>query len=171
MKASFDLTGKVAIVTGAYRGLGRGMAIGLAEAGADIVLVDREEAKETADVVRSLGRKVLTLSADLMSIDPIPSLVQQAIEMFGKVDILINNAGTIIVHPHSITRRKTGMTSWLSTPRRCSSSVRRSPRYDEAQIGQDYQHRIVVELPRGHPCSCLFGEQGSCCSGDEGPRE
>lgn len=95
MKKAFDLTGRVAIVTGGYRGLGRGMAIGLAGAGADVVLVDREEANETAEVVRSLGRKALTLSADLMSIDPIPSIVQKTIETFGKVDILINNAGTI----------------------------------------------------------------------------
>jgi 2-deoxy-D-gluconate 3-dehydrogenase len=95
MKKAFDLTGRVAIVTGAYKGLGRGMAIGLAEAGADVVLVDREVANETADAVRSFGRKTLTLSADLMSIDPIPSIVQKTIETFGKVDILINNAGTI----------------------------------------------------------------------------
>ncbi|MBF8294870.1 MAG: 2-deoxy-D-gluconate 3-dehydrogenase [Bacteroidetes bacterium] len=95
MKRVFDLTGRVAIVTGAYKGLGRGMAIGLAEAGADVVLVDREESNETADAIRSFGRKTLTLSADLMSIDPIPSVVQKTIETFGKVDILINNAGTI----------------------------------------------------------------------------
>lgn len=95
MKKAFDLTGRVAIVTGAYKGLGRGMAIGLAEAGADVVLVDREEANKTADAVRSFGRKTLTLSADLMSIDPIPLILQKTIEAFGKVDILINNAGTI----------------------------------------------------------------------------
>lgn len=95
MKKAFDLTGRVAIVTGGYKGLGRGMAVGLAEAGADVMLVDREEAKETAEVVRSLGRKALTFSADLMSIDRIPTIVQKTIEAFGKVDILINNAGTI----------------------------------------------------------------------------
>ena len=95
MKNSFDLTGKVAIVTGGYQGLGRGMAIGLAEAGADVVLVDRAEALETASVIQSFGRKYLTVAADLMSITAIPSIVQRTIETFGKVDILINNAGTI----------------------------------------------------------------------------
>jgi 2-dehydro-3-deoxy-D-gluconate 5-dehydrogenase len=95
MKESFDLTGKVAIVTGSYQGLGRGMAIGLAEAGADVVLVDRQEATETAGVIRSLGRKTLTFAADLMSIERIPSMVQKTVETFGKIDILINNAGTI----------------------------------------------------------------------------
>jgi 2-deoxy-D-gluconate 3-dehydrogenase len=95
MKNTFDLTGKVAIVTGGFQGLGRGMAIGLAEAGADVVLVDRTEALETAGVIHSLGRKSLTVAADLMSIEPIPAIVQRTIETFGKVDILINNAGTI----------------------------------------------------------------------------
>jgi 2-dehydro-3-deoxy-D-gluconate 5-dehydrogenase len=95
MKESFDLTGKVAVVTGAFQGLGRGMAIGLAEAGADVVLVDRQEATETAGVVRSLGRKTLTFAADLMSIERIPLIVQTTVETFGKIDILINNAGTI----------------------------------------------------------------------------
>ena len=95
MKESFDLTGKVAIVTGGYQGLGRGMAIGLAEAGADVVLVDRQDATETAGVVRSLGRKALTFAVDLMSIEPIPLIVQKTVETFGRIDILINNAGTI----------------------------------------------------------------------------
>ncbi|HTY36764.1 MAG TPA: 2-dehydro-3-deoxy-D-gluconate 5-dehydrogenase KduD [Bacteroidota bacterium] len=95
MKNSFDLTGKVAIVTGGFRGLGRGMAIGLAGAGADVVLVDREEASDTANVIRSMGRKAMTFSADLMSIEAIPSIVSKTVESFGKVDILVNNAGTI----------------------------------------------------------------------------
>ena len=89
------LKDKVAIVTGGFRGLGQGMAIGLAEAGADLVLVDREEASETADRVRSLGRKAITVSVDLMSIAAIPSIKEKAVGAFGKIDILINNAGTI----------------------------------------------------------------------------
>ena len=95
MKTSFDLSNKVAIVTGGFRGLGRGMAIGLAQAGADVVLVDRELASETASVIQSLGRRALAISADLMSIEAIPGIVDQTVKTFGKVDILINNAGTI----------------------------------------------------------------------------
>lgn len=95
MKNPFDLTAKTAIVTGASRGLGRGMAIGLAGAGADVVLVDRDEATETSEKVRGLGRKAITLTADLGSISPIPAIVQKTIDTFGKVDILVNNAGTI----------------------------------------------------------------------------
>ena len=95
MNNAFDLTGKTAIVTGSCKGLGRGMAVGLAGAGADVVLVDRDEASDTAKVIESMGRKALTISADLMSIDPIPSIMEEVLVVFGKVDILINNAGTI----------------------------------------------------------------------------
>jgi 2-dehydro-3-deoxy-D-gluconate 5-dehydrogenase len=95
MKSIFDLSDRIAIVTGACRGLGQGMAVGLAEAGADLVLVDRQEANETADMVRSLGRKALTLTADLSTIGVIPSIVQETIQTLGKVDILVNNAGII----------------------------------------------------------------------------
>jgi 2-dehydro-3-deoxy-D-gluconate 5-dehydrogenase len=95
MTRSFDLSGKVAIVTGGGTGLGKGMAIGLAEAGADLVLVDLREATETAAAVQSLGRKALTLAANLLTIEPIPMIVNRTIETFGKVDILINNAGII----------------------------------------------------------------------------
>jgi 2-deoxy-D-gluconate 3-dehydrogenase len=95
MNNAFDLTGKTAIVTGSCKGLGRGMAVGLAGAGADVVLVDRDEASDTAKVIESMGRKALTISADLMSIDPIPSIMEEVLGVFGKVDILINNAGTI----------------------------------------------------------------------------
>jgi 2-deoxy-D-gluconate 3-dehydrogenase len=95
MNKAYNLTDKVAIVTGAYRGLGRGMAMGLAEAGADVVLVDREPANETAGAIRSLGRKALVITADLMSTESIPSILQRTIETFGKVDILVNNAGII----------------------------------------------------------------------------
>ena len=95
MNNAFDLAGKTAIVTGSCRGLGRGMAVGLAGAGADVVLVDRDEATDTAKVIESMGRKALTVSADLMSIEPIPSIMEKTLAAFGKVDILVNNAGTI----------------------------------------------------------------------------
>jgi 2-deoxy-D-gluconate 3-dehydrogenase len=95
MKNPFDLSGRVALVTGAARGLGQGMAIGLAEAGADLVLVDREDMTATSDTIRSRGRKALGLEADLRTIDPIPSILRRAVDTFGKVDILVNNAGII----------------------------------------------------------------------------
>ncbi len=91
----FDLSGKVAIVTGASTGLGKGMSLGLAEAGADLVLVDHVAIIETANEVKAMGRKAITIMADLMSTAPIQSIVNEAIRTFGEVDILVNNAGII----------------------------------------------------------------------------
>lgn len=95
MSLNFSLEGKVAIVTGCSTGLGQGMTVGLAEAGADIVGVDYVEAPETKEMVESLGRKYLSIQANLLTVDPIQGIVDQAVETFGHVDILINNAGII----------------------------------------------------------------------------
>ncbi|NCB77146.1 MAG: 2-dehydro-3-deoxy-D-gluconate 5-dehydrogenase KduD [Negativicutes bacterium] len=91
----FDLQGKVAIVTGAVTGLGQGMAVGLAQAGADIVSVGIGDHSETESKVKALGRRFLGIDANLMSIEPIQGVVDKVVETFGKVDILVNNAGII----------------------------------------------------------------------------
>ena len=91
----FNLSGKVAIVTGAAVGLGQGMAVGLAEAGADIVAVGIGSMEEVKAAVEAVGRRCLTIEANLMSIEPIQSVIDQAVEGFGHVDILVNNAGII----------------------------------------------------------------------------
>lgn len=90
------LEGKVAIVTGSSRGLGRGMAIGLAEHGADLVLTSRklELNEQLAAEVRKQGRRVLALKCDLQNVNEIEGVVQAAVEEFGRIDILLNNAGT-----------------------------------------------------------------------------
>lgn len=95
MNNLFNLTGKTAIVTGASTGLGMGMTLGLAGAGADVVLVDHVESEEAAAQVRALGRRALTIKANLMEMSSIPMVVEKSIAEFGKVDILINNAGII----------------------------------------------------------------------------
>jgi len=93
----FDLSGKVALVTGASRGLGKGMALGLAEAGADIVAVASQaaNAEATASEITALGRKAVALSCRQDDPEQILRLERAAIERFGRVDILVNNAGTI----------------------------------------------------------------------------
>lgn len=92
----FYLTDKVAIVTGVATGLGKAMAIGLAEAGADIVGVYNTHAPEEVQAqIEAQGRKFLGIQADLLSIEPIPHIVEQAVTTFGNVNILVNNAGTI----------------------------------------------------------------------------
>lgn len=95
MSDLFDLKGKVAIVTGCNTGLGQGMALGLAEAGCNIVGVNRSDADETKVKVEQLGRQFINLEADLTKQDKIPSLIEQAVAKFGKIDILVNNAGII----------------------------------------------------------------------------
>ncbi|MEG3135615.1 2-dehydro-3-deoxy-D-gluconate 5-dehydrogenase KduD [Rouxiella sp. T17] len=92
---SFDLQGKVALVTGCNTGLGQAMAIGLAQAGCDIIGVNRSEPNETLDAVHALGRRFLDLRADLTSIEAIPRLLESAVSEMGGVDILVNNAGII----------------------------------------------------------------------------
>jgi 2-deoxy-D-gluconate 3-dehydrogenase len=91
----FDLTGKVAIVTGASTGLGQGMSIGLAEAGSDLVLVDICPSTETAETVKKIGRKNLVIVADLSKMESLNNVVKQTLDTFGKIDILVNNAGII----------------------------------------------------------------------------
>ncbi|CFQ62383.1 2-deoxy-D-gluconate 3-dehydrogenase [Yersinia frederiksenii] len=92
---SFELKGKVALVTGCDTGLGQGMAIGLAEAGCDIVGINIVEPLDTIEKVTALGRRFLSLTADLSKIDGIPSLLERAVKEFGQIDILVNNAGII----------------------------------------------------------------------------
>lgn len=91
----FSLRGKVAIITGCSTGLGQGMSLGLAQAGADIVGVDYVEAPETKRLVEALGRRFLGVVADLSSIKPISGIIAQALAALGRIDILINNAGII----------------------------------------------------------------------------
>ena len=91
----FSLEGKVAIVTGASRGLGQGIAVGLASAGADIVGVGSGDMPETEKLITDLGRKFHAIKANLISQEPIPRIVEETIKEFGKVDILVNNAGII----------------------------------------------------------------------------
>jgi len=91
----FKLNGKVAIVTGAARGLGQGMAIGLAEAGADVALVDVIETDETKAAVEGLGRRCLQITADLSSTECVDGIVGDTVEQLGRIDILLNDAGII----------------------------------------------------------------------------
>ncbi len=95
MTNPFDLTGKVAIVTGANTGIGQAIALALAGAGADIAAVGRTPAEDTVAQVRALGRRAEMISADLSSIEPVQRIVDETIATLGGLDILINNAGII----------------------------------------------------------------------------
>jgi 2-deoxy-D-gluconate 3-dehydrogenase len=95
MTNPFDLTGKVAIVTGANTGIGQAIAVALAEAGADVACVGRTPAEDTVAKIRALGRKAEIVSADLSTIEPVQRVVDETIAKLGGLDILINNAGII----------------------------------------------------------------------------
>lgn len=95
MNPIFDLSGKVAIVTGANTGIGQAIALSLAEAGADIAAVGRTPAQDTVEKVRALGRKAEIISADLSSIEPVQRVVDETLKKLGGLHILINNAGII----------------------------------------------------------------------------
>ncbi|MCG7387226.1 MULTISPECIES: 2-dehydro-3-deoxy-D-gluconate 5-dehydrogenase KduD [Pantoea] len=92
---AFNLEGKIALVTGCNTGLGQGMALGLAQAGCDIIGVNREDPAETQQRVEALGRRFWSLQADLIRTEQVPRVVEQAIDAAGKIDILVNNAGII----------------------------------------------------------------------------
>jgi len=93
----FDLTGKVALVTGAARGLGASMAMGLTEAGAEVALLDRLPVEESAAALSALGRRPLGLQFDLLglTIESASEIVAKCVAHFGRFDILVNNAGII----------------------------------------------------------------------------
>ncbi|HET6397895.1 MAG TPA: 2-dehydro-3-deoxy-D-gluconate 5-dehydrogenase KduD [Pseudoxanthomonas sp.] len=95
MANPFSLEGKVALVTGANTGLGQGIALALAEAGADIAAAGIVPAEETGEKVRALGRRFLNIEANLISIEPVSRIVQETVDGLGRLDILVNNAGLI----------------------------------------------------------------------------
>ena len=92
---SFELTGQVALVTGAARGLGQAIALALANAGADVALGlrDRNARGDVEAQIKSMGRRVLPLQMDMTQMDQIFQAVEETVEHFGRIDILVNNAG------------------------------------------------------------------------------
>ncbi|HRW04282.1 MAG TPA: 2-dehydro-3-deoxy-D-gluconate 5-dehydrogenase KduD [Caldilineaceae bacterium] len=93
----FDLSGRVALVTGAGRGIGQAMAVALADAGADIACLYNTRYEETATKIRERGRRFLPIQLDLVQATPaaVAAVVQQVVDDFGRLDILVNNAGII----------------------------------------------------------------------------
>ena len=91
----FDLTGRVAVVTGANTGIGQAIALALAAAGADIAAVGRTAATDTVEQIRAMGRKAELVSADLSTIEPAQRVVDETLAKLGGLDILVNNAGII----------------------------------------------------------------------------
>ena len=116
MKRVFDLSGKVAIVTGARRGIGRGIALALAEAGADVVVSDinLEDCQKVVKEIESAsggGRKGLAAKCDVTQKSEVEEMVAQTVKEFGKLDILVNNAGIYAPKPFlELTEEEWGRT-------------------------------------------------------------
>jgi len=101
MLKEYSLDGKVAIITGAGRGIGKGIALTLAEAGVDVTVAARtvEQIEQTAEEIRKLERRALVVPADVTKKDQVENVVEQTISHFGKIDILVNNAGMVLLKP------------------------------------------------------------------------
>jgi NAD(P)-dependent dehydrogenase (short-subunit alcohol dehydrogenase family) len=95
MEKMFEVSNKIAIVTGASRGLGKSMAIGLAKAGANIVATDVLDTSATVKEIEKFGRKAIGFKVDVSKKQNVEKMVQKTIEKFGRIDILVNNAGII----------------------------------------------------------------------------
>ena len=105
-----SLEGKIAVVTGGTSGIGRAMSLGLADAGADVIATARrrEQVDETAAEIERRGRKTLRMASDVCDRASLERLLAAALDLFGKVDILINCAGRSNARPRSPCPRKSG---------------------------------------------------------------
>jgi len=124
----FALTGKVAVVTGAGRGIGKGIALAFAEAGADLALVDitLNQVEKARSEIEGLGRRALAIACDVREADQIDLMVSRAKSEFGHIDVLVNNAGGTPFKP----TLKTSLRTWeaiirqnLTTTFLCSKAV------------------------------------------------
>jgi 2-deoxy-D-gluconate 3-dehydrogenase len=135
---SFRLDGRVALVTGAGRGIGEGIAVGLAEAGADLALVarTRSDLERVAEEIRTLGRRALVVPCDVADVTAIPATVQKVVEADGQIDILVNCAGL----QHRMTVLEATVEGWEQV----INTNLRSVYFTTQAVG-----RVMVERQRG----------------------
>ena len=154
MRDLFNLSGKVAIVTGASRGLGQYFARALANAGADLVITSRDSSRLTdfKKEIESLGKKALAVKLDVLSQSDIDNMVQMTIKEYGKVDILVNNAGLNIRKP-SVEFSEQDWDTVLDTNLKgsffCAQAVAK-------EMIKRNQGRII----NVGSCTCVFGMEG-----------
>jgi len=154
MENLFDLSGKVAIVTGTSRGLGQYFARALAGAGADLVITSRKLASlaEFRQEIESLGRRALPVQLDVLSQSDIENMVRAAIKEYGKIDILVNNAGLNIRKPSTEVSQQdwdTILDTNLKGSFFCAQAVAKE------MIKRNYGRIINIGS-----CTCVFGMEG-----------
>ena len=154
MENLFDLTGKVAIVTGTSRGLGQYFAGALAKAGADLVITSRNLSSldEFKQEIESLGRKALPVQLDVLSESDIENMVRLAIEEYGKVDILVNNAGLNIRNPGAEF-------SWQDWDTVLNTNLKGSFFCAQA-AAKEMVKRNYGRIINVGSCTCVFGMEG-----------
>jgi len=150
----FDLSGKVAIVTGTSRGLGQYFALALAKAGADLVITSRDISRltEFKQEIESLGRRALPVQLDVLSQSDIENMVCMAMKEYGKIDILVNNAGLNIRRPSTDVSQQdwdTVLDTNLKGSFFCAQAVAKE------MIKKRYGRIINVGS-----CTCVFGMEG-----------
>jgi len=154
MKNLFDLSGKVAIVTGTSRGLGQYFARALAQAGADLVITSRKLSSltEFKQEIESLGRKALPVELDVLSQSDIENMVRAAIKEYGKIDILVNNAGLNI-------RKPSAEVSWQDWDTVLDTNLKGSFFCAQAVAKEMIKQRYGRIINIGS-CTCVFGMEG-----------
>lgn len=154
MSDLFDLSGKVAIVTGTSRGLGQYFARALAKAGADLVITSRKLSSlaEFKREIESLGRKALPVQLDVLSQSDIENMVRLAVKEYGKIDILVNNAGLNI-------RKPSAQVSWQDWDTVLDTNLKGSFFCAQA-VAKEMMKRNYGRIINIGSCTCVFGMEG-----------
>jgi gluconate 5-dehydrogenase len=154
MQNLFDLTGKVAIVTGTSRGLGQYFGRALAEAGADLVITSRniDSLTEFRKEIEALGRNALPIQLDVLSHGDIENMVDAAMQEYGKIDILVNNAGLNIRSPSAAF-------SWQDWDTVLNTNLKGSFFCAQA-VGKEMMKRKYGRIINIGSCTCVFGMEG-----------
>ena len=167
----FDLTGKTALITGTSGGLGQAMAVGLAQAGANIVAISSSNSDRTIDAVRSNGGQIEQISADLSKEEGLDEVFAQSLGFFGQIDILINNAGIIRRTPaalhshqdwHDVLDLNLNAVFFLMPTSRWT--------YARSRERKNHQHCLHAILSRRGQCSGLHSQQARRRRSNQGSR-
>ena len=154
MQDLFDLSGKIAIVTGTSRGLGQYFARALASAGADLVITSRDLSRleEFKQEIESLGRKALAVKLDVLSQSDIEDMVRAAMKEYGKIDILVNNAGLNIRSPSAEL-------SWQDWDTVLDTNLKGAFFCAQA-VAKEMIKRKYGRIVNVGSCTCVFGMEG-----------
>lgn len=154
MQELFDLTGKVAIVTGTSRGLGQYFGRALAKAGADLVITSRDLSRlsEFKREIEGLGRKALPVQLDVLSQSDIQNMVRAAVAGYGKIDILVNNAGLNIRSPSA----EFGWQDWDTV----LDTNLKGAFFCAQAVAKEMMKRNYGRIVNVGSCTCVFGMEG-----------